>query len=144
MIYLNIFGSGKLGSLQMDFLEQALVRPPPKLGIRGKQKVHIFHWWGSRVKVSFFLRDISCWKWPFFKRKTAVSGHPLGYIQRNFHQQYHFLSQFQWYVQIFLKKIFHEKMENFNFQHVSTCPPFDANISGTAPLGNLIWPDLQS
>jgi hypothetical protein len=35
IIYLNILGSGKVGSLQMDFLDQAFVRPPPKLGIRG-------------------------------------------------------------------------------------------------------------
>jgi hypothetical protein len=34
--YLNILGSDKVGSLQMDFLGQAFVRPPPKLGIRGK------------------------------------------------------------------------------------------------------------
>ncbi len=34
--YLNILGSGEVGSLQMDFLGQAFVRPPPKLGIRGK------------------------------------------------------------------------------------------------------------
>jgi hypothetical protein len=36
IVYLNILGSGKVDSLQMDFLGQALVRPPPKLGIRGK------------------------------------------------------------------------------------------------------------
>ncbi len=36
IVYLNILGRGKVGSLQMNFLGQPLVRPPPKLGIRGK------------------------------------------------------------------------------------------------------------
>jgi hypothetical protein len=36
IVYLNILGSGEVGSLQMDFLGQEFVRPPPKLGIRGK------------------------------------------------------------------------------------------------------------
>ncbi len=71
-----------------------MVRPPPKLGICGKQKLYIFHWVGSRVKVSFLLRDTS---------SVILKLYAVENVPKNFNSTKVFFFQFLAYFQILNK-----------------------------------------
>ncbi len=133
MIYLNIFGSGKVGSLQMDFLGQALVRPPPKLGIRGKQKIHIFHWWVSGQSQLFSSR-YQLLKMVFFQTKIRrIWTTPWAYSTK-LSPVVLFFKPVLMVCSNFLEKIFFTKKQKISIFSMSRHVPLSTLISRTPLL----------